>query len=182
MRLSHGTLIVTGGICLWVISGLNRCGRGNDQPDNDAGEARNMKASIAVLATTAALSAVMLPTAPASAMEQCQKQRSVKDAHASTEFIARHRCKNHLNEKGLAVYGSGFHLKDYSISCFHQGDGPQWYGKQWMCLCSAYICRDIQRKKWQPAGELKVNPFRVPGRPPSGRPSGVPPLRAGGRS
>ena len=133
-----------------------------------------MKALVVVLA---ALSAAVLLAGPAGAMEQCQKQRSVKDSHASTENHARHECRGNLLTKGMAVYGSGFHLKDYSISCFHQGDGPAWYGKQWMCLCSAYICRDIQRKQWQPSSELKHNPFSVPSQSPAGRSPSVPRLR-----
>jgi hypothetical protein len=134
-----------------------------------------MKASVAVLSTIIGLLA--MASVPAGAMEQCQKQRSVKEGHASTEKHAKSLCKLHLRQKAAAVYGTNYHLKDSSISCFHQGDGPQWYGKQWSCICSAYICRFIERLKWQPPVELKHSPFSVPSRPPSGRPSGLPGAR-----
>lgn len=60
-----------------------------------------MKVLAAGLSTIVGLSTAMLASAPASAVEQCQMQRSVKEGHRSTEKRAKSLCTLHLRQKGF---------------------------------------------------------------------------------
>ena len=85
-----------------------------------------MRARIAVLATIAGLSAVMLASIPAGAVEQCNHQKTmVVTGTGTTESKAKRACYRALHKDGHKIYGSAYSGFGGPVGMWCDDDAPQ---------------------------------------------------------